>query len=210
MSAQAASTVVGVLMGATVRRLGHRAHPYAVALVGMLPALAAAACDWSRPGVAPFRAAGDVTAAVAVESYTDIPPAVRADLMARIRNQLEDAVIFIGPDAMTSAQGVATHLRDMHWRNGLCRGDVSRAGWAPGHTEAALVYCSEGHCVAVPTRCGNVARVDFTPHTRAPVATSGTHAPIHHIPEPGSLLLAAAGLAALGTRRINRKTTDGS
>lgn len=188
----------------TVRCRTQRAHPYAVLILGMLPALAAAACDWSRPGAAPFRAAGDVTAAVAVESYTDIPAAARADLATRIRGQREDAVLFIGPSTLHSPQGTATHLRDMHWRNGLCRGDVSRAGWAPGHTEAALVYCSEGHCVAVPTRCGNVARVTFEPHAaRAEQLQQwgGDVQPVHGVPEPGT---AALALLAAALWRLQR------
>ena len=85
----------------------------------------------------------------------------------------------------------------MHWRGGLCRGEVQRTGWAAGRVEAALVYCASGHCVAVPTICGNVARVDFTPHERAQQGVSFRHVPIHPVPEPGTLLLAVAGLASL-------------
>lgn len=190
----------------TVGGLVARAHPYAVVLLGLLPALAAAACDWSRPGAAPFRAAGDVTAAVAVESYTDIPAAARADLALRIRGQREDAVLFIGPDTLHSPQGTATHLRDMHWRNGLCRGAVSRAGWAPGHTEAALVYCSAGHCLAVPTTCGNVSRVTFEPHApRVPQLPQWGAAPgtVNRVPEPSTAALLLLGLVLWGVQRTS-------
>ena len=185
----------------------HGAHPYVLALVGMLPALAVAACDWSRPGAAPFRAAGDVTAAQAVDSYTDMPAAVREDLKTRIRGQREDAHLLITRDQLHSPQGVATALRDMHWRDGLCLGAVSRAGWAPGHVEAALVYCSGPHCVAVPAVCGNVARVSFEPHPRRQAQLQhwgvAPGAP-NRVPEPGTLLLVLLGLlCAAGSKVVS-------
>lgn len=184
-------------------------HPYVAAFMGMLPAIAGAACDWSRPGSAPYRAAGDVTAASAVESYTDIPTVVRAELARRIRGQREDALLLIGRDSITSPAGTATRLRDMHWRDGLCRGEVQRTGWAPGRVEAALLYCASGHCVAVPTICGNVARVDFVPHERARQALAARQQPTHHVPEPGTLLLAVAGLAAMGAAAQRARGVDG-
>jgi hypothetical protein len=182
-----------------VRHRTHTHHPYVFALLGMLPALAGASCDWSRPGSAPYRGLGDVTAAQAVDSYTDMPAAVREELKTRIRGQREDAHLLITRDQLHSPQGVATALRDMHWRDGLCRGAVSRAGWAPGHVEAALVYCSGGHCVAVPTVCGNVARVSFEPHPRRQaqlqhwgVAPGGPN----QVPEPSTFALVAVALFA--------------
>jgi hypothetical protein len=140
---------------------------------------------------------------VAVESYVDIPPAARAELIARIRGQREDGLVLIGRDTLVSPQGTATRLRDMHWRGGLCRGEVLRGGWAPQHVEKALLYCAMGHCVVVPVVCGNVARVDFAPRERAqqPVVP---HRPIHKVPEPSSLALVAAALAVLAVPR--RKT----
>lgn len=180
------------------------AHPYLLALLGMLPALAAASCDWSRPGAAPFRAAGDVTAAQAVDSYTDMPAAVREDLKTRIRGQREDALLLITRDQLHSPQGTATALRDMHWRDGVCRGAVSRAGWAPGHVEKALVYCSGPYCVTVPAVCGNVSRVSFEPYPRRQaqlqhwgVAPGAPNA----VPEPGTAALVLAGLAAWRLQR---------
>lgn len=198
-------------MRRTVRWRTHRRHPYVCALLGMLPALASASCDWSRPGAAPYRSGSDWTAATAVESYTDIPAAARADLVARIRGQRDDALLLIGRDGLHSPQGVATGLRDMHWRDGLCRGAVSRAGWAPGRVEAALVYCSGPHCVAVPTVCGNVSRVSFEPHAgrQAQLQQWGA-APgdVQSVPEPSTaalVLLALAVWPVLGAVNFQRQ-----
>lgn len=193
----------------TVRQRTLRGHPYLVLILGMLPALAAAACDWSRPGAAPYRSAGDITAAKAVESYTDMPQAVRADLMARIRGQREDAVVMIGRDSMRSAQGTVTDLRDMHWRGGMCAGPVVRTGWPEHTTLPALVYCSGRHCVCVPVICGNVSRCTFTPHERGQgrrLEGPAVQQP-HPVPEPGTLLLALAGVA-LCVGRHRRKARD--
>ncbi len=186
----------------TVRHRTQRAHPYVALIFGMLPAIAGA-CDWSRPGAAPYRGPGDITAATAVESYQDIPEAARADLIARIRGQREDAIVLITRDVITSPQGRAKDLRDMHWRNGMCAGPVVRSGWADGHVEAALVYCSAGHCVAVPTRCGNVARITFSPTPRHEPEYrhwDGKPVPVRTVPEPSTLGLALLALAAIVRR----------
>jgi hypothetical protein len=186
-------------MARTVRQRTQRRHPYVCALLGMLPALAAAACDWSRPGAAPYRAAGDITVATAVESYTDIPPHARADLAARIRGQREDAIVLITAAGLASPQGRASDLRDMHWAGGLCVGPVVRTAWPADRVEAALVYCSAGHCLAVPTVCGNVARITFTFVERHEPELKGWDYkpwPVQHVPEPGTLALVAAALVA--------------
>lgn len=197
-------------MRRTVRWRTRRRHPYVLLVLGMLPAVAAASCDWSRPGAAPYRSASDWTAATAVESYTDIPAAARADLVARVRGQREDALLLIGRDGLHSPQGAATGLRDMHWRDGLCRGAVSRAGWAPGHVEKALVYCSGPHCVAVPAVCGNVSRVTFEPHAVREAQLQqwgGAPGRVHHVPEPSTaaLLLLAVALWRVQRAFINRQ-----
>ncbi len=194
------SSVGSVSMQRNVRSLSRVAYPLLCAALGMLPAIAGAACDWSRPGAAPYRGPGDITAASAVESYTDIPAEARADLAQRIRSQREDAIVLITRDGITSPQGRAENLRDMHWRNGVCSGPVTRAGWAPKHVEAALVYCSGPHCVAVPTICGNVARLDFTfrePATPELRMWDGRPVQVRTVPEPSSLALVAVALVAL-------------
>lgn len=181
----------------TVRHRTQRCHSYVALILGMLPAIAGATCDWSKPGSAPYRGPGDVTAATAVESYQDIPPAARADLAERIRGQREDAIVLITRDGLASPQGRASDLRDMHWKRGMCAGPVVRSGWAPERVEAALVYCSAGHCVAVPVICGNVARITFVP--RLPTEPGfrgwdGKSKPVRTVPEPSTLLLALVAI----------------
>ncbi len=119
---------------------------------------ARAPCDWSAPGAARYTG----TTAQAVENYLDMPPKARAEIRAKLdaRPRRFDAVATITRDAITSGPDSYTGLRDMHWRGGLCRGPVSRAGWAPKASESGLVYCSGDHCIIVPAVCGNVARVD--------------------------------------------------
>lgn len=194
------SSACSASIGRTVRQRTQRRHPYLLALLGMLPAIAGAACDWSKPGSAPYRGPGDVTAATAVESYRDIPADVRADLAERIRGQREDALALITRDGITSPQGTASALRDMHWKGGMCVGPVVRTAWAADRVEAALVYCSAGHCVVVPTVCGNVARVDFTFKEGQRPQQGGGYQPVHQVPEPSTVVLVALGVAAMWRR----------
>jgi hypothetical protein len=190
-------------MPRTVRQRTRRRHPYVALILGMLPALAGAACDWSRPGAAPYRGPLQTTIAAAVHAYADIPEAARLDLINRIKGQRDDAIVLITRTGMVSPQGRATDLRDMHWRHGLCTGPVVRTGWADDRVEPALVYCSGPHCLAVPVVCGNVSRITFTfveRHEPELQHWDYKPQPVRTVPEPGTLVLVAAGLAAMWRR----------
>ena len=52
-----------------------------------------------------------------------------------------------------------TGMRSMHWGDGQqCLGDVDRSGWAPDRVERGLVFCERGHCIIIPTVCGNITQ----------------------------------------------------
>lgn len=122
------------------------------------------ACVWDRPGHNRFT--GDVAAAV--RHYADIPAPVAARLRQRIQARDFDDMAEIRRDSIAGRYRYAPDLRDMHFGSGqICR-TVTRAGWAPGALERGMVYCEAGHCLIVPTVCGNLSRV-----TRLPSAPEG-------------------------------------
>ncbi len=153
-------------------------------------------CNWDNPGADPYRGPVTATVAAAVARY-DLPPLVRADLVAKVRNGLADGAVWIHRDRIDAGQwATASDLRDMHHgRPGrMCPGPVSRAGWAADHAEPALVYCSGAECLAVPVVCGNVSRITWAPlpgREPAPAVPA-----VRAVPEPGTLALALLGLAA--------------
>lgn len=157
-------------------------------------------CTWNSPGADPYRGPVTATVAAAVARY-DLPAPVRADLVAKVRNGLADGAVRIHRDRIDAGPwAAASDLRDMHHgRPGrMCPGPVSRAGWAPDHVEPALVYCSANTCIAVPVVCGNVSRVTWAPLPgREPTLTAPV---VHHVPEPGTLALVLAALAAAWRR----------
>lgn len=124
----------------------------------MLTALAVAAAihQWNDPGQHPFM--GDVPAAV--DTYTDIPPATRERIKARMRAwQYEDLPTITRDGVRGSCR--YENLRDMHFGDGrLVRGLISTAHWPASWTERGPVYCEDGHCIIVPTVCRNVSRID--------------------------------------------------
>lgn len=172
----------------------------------------AAVCSWANPGAAPYRrgpATNTVAAAVARYGF---PLDVQVELVRKERRIEQDAVVTITKQGMYAPNGTATNLRDMHWRNGLCRGTVDISKWAEGHSETALVYCVREHCIAVPIVCGNVSRIDFKPHPPKEPLFRAWEKPEHEtppwlkkvpphrgtIPEPSTLLLVGAAVLAAG------------
>jgi len=139
------------------------AHPAAAAVFTLTVASTAstglAACSWDRPGHDSFM--GDVPAAV--DRYTDIAPAVRERLKARMRAHDYDDVVEISRDRISGNADYEPGIRDMHFGQGRVCGTVSRAGWMEDHRERALVYCEGQDCVMVPTVCRNVSRIARVP-----------------------------------------------
>lgn len=172
----------------------------ALILAAMLAGHANAACVWADPGANRFT--GDPVAAV--QTYADIPPQARAELAELVQHRAYSAIVEIRRDSIGA--GAYTHMRGMHWGDSQqCLGDVDRSAWPADRVERGLVYCVRGHCVIVPTVCGNVARVNkvgAAPQPDpAPVAKRGlvlgSRSTVHQVPEPGTALLVLVALAVL-------------
>lgn len=120
-------------------------------------------CSWDRPGANPF--GGDLVAAV--DRYSDIPPATRAALKARMARRAYDDLAVIRRDTIEGRHRYAD-LRDMHFAQGrVCR-SVTRDRWAPQTEERGLVYCEDAHCLIVPTVCRNLSRITRLPDAPPP------------------------------------------
>lgn len=123
------------------------------------------ACNWNAPGANPYR--GPVASSVRAAAVRyGFDAATAAELVEKVRLMQTDAVVTITRDGLYSRDGVATNLRDMHHGKAtMCTGTVVRNTWRDDQAETAFVYCaSSGDCIAIPTICGNVSRVDFIPH----------------------------------------------
>ena len=132
-------------------------HGFAIAAMAgaMPPTVAIDSCRWDHPGVNPFM--GDVVAAI--DRYTDIAPAVRARLKARMAKRRYDEIVTIRRDSITGRNEYGSVIREMHFGvNRLCH-SVTRAAWSPQMQERGLVYCEAGQCILVPTVCRNVSRI---------------------------------------------------
>ncbi len=173
----------------------------ALTLAALLASQSQAACLWTDPGASRFT--GDPV--VAVNSYADIPPQARAELAEAVGQRAYSEVVDITRSAIGA--GRYTHMRAMHWGAGQqCLGDVDRSAWPADRVERGLVYCVRGHCVIVPTVCGNVARVNRAGVLPQPdpaglrvagmVADGGIRAP-RSVPEPGTALPVLVALAVL-------------
>lgn len=174
-------------------------------------------CNWTRPGADPYRGP-DHKIKQALANY-NFPATVQIELYNKIRKLESSAVMDIGRDTLTATKGTASNLRDMHWGSGLCKGEVLRTQWPEHHVESALIYCAQGHCVAVPTVCGNIARVDFiarTPKMSTTLEPEGSFRlwqeqvpnTQHSIPEPGTVMLVVMSCVILATLTKFKKPAD--
>ncbi len=168
-----------------------------------LCAPAHAACLWSDPGANRFT--GDPVEAV--RSYGDIPPKAREALAEAVRLKAYSAIVEIRRDSIDG--GRFTDMRAMHWGAGQqCLGKVDRSAWPADRVERGLVFCERGHCIIIPTICGNVARVNMAGVRPLPdpepagnglrgrmVARDNAQA-VQSVPEPSALALAAVALVA--------------
>ncbi|HEU4775866.1 MAG TPA: MHFG family PEP-CTERM protein [Telluria sp.] len=151
-----------------------------IALAVTLAALSTVqpSCSWDRPGVNPYT--GNANAAI--DRYTDLPPAVRAQLKQRIASKQPDDMVSITRDAITSDSTGAYDpaIRDMHFGAASVCHSVTRNKWARTRVEPAAVYCAENHCILVPKICGNISRITrpAAPVAHAAEDGAGGRAPI--------------------------------
>lgn len=112
-------------------------------------------CDWNSPGR--LRFTGDPVAAVA---HYNLPPAVTAELQAKMSKRKYDDIATIERDRIYSDKADYDDLRSMHFggKGRIC-GSVSRSKWSIAATERALIYTAGEYTVAVPTVCGNVSLI---------------------------------------------------
>lgn len=156
----------------------------AVLAVLAAPHVILPACSWDRPGHNRFT--GDVAAAV--RHYADIPAPVVARLRQRIQARDFDDLAEIRRDSIEGRYRYEPALRDMHFGSGqICR-SPTRAGWAPEALERGMVYCEAGHCLIVPTVCGNLSRVTRLPadqegRAEGPGAASHAGSPSTLVPD---------------------------
>lgn len=129
----------------------------------LIASAAVVGCSWDHPGANPYRGPIVQSVKAAVARY-GLPVETQYLLVEKARTLDVTATVVITREGIESHDGVATNLRDMHYGKGrICKGEVLRTRWADQHAETALVYCARGECIAIPTICGNVSRIDFTP-----------------------------------------------
>lgn len=117
-------------------------------------------CQWSSPGADRFT--GALTEAV--DHYADLPTATRERLKAKLASHAyDDRVVITRKGVQGHKQAYAPQIRDMHFgSNRVCR-NVKVDKWPARRKVEALVYCDSGHCLMVPSACGNLSRVALAP-----------------------------------------------
>lgn len=138
-------------------------------------------CTWDAPGADPYRG----TPRAAIMAMSSIPEPARRQLVAKAEASKFDDVVMIRRDSIAGKHQYSPELSNMAFgkRGRVCE-SVTRAGWATGHVERAMVFCADSYCVARPQICNNwsmVSRIAPAPVAVAPPAeamSGGGGAPI--------------------------------
>ncbi|MBL8324878.1 MAG: PEP-CTERM sorting domain-containing protein [Rubrivivax sp.] len=178
-------------------------------------------CAWGRPGRMPYRGTPEEAMRTA-----HLPAEVRTQITAAIAAGRADDRLVIGNDAIRSASGARTFPSDglaMTYGRTLCLG--TRVNFKPGHMEEAHLYEATDargrlYSVMVPQVCGNVTvlrqpqgssqlALERDPWDAGDAGARVAHAVMagkpHEVPEPGSLALGLAALAAAATFSRRRR-----
>lgn len=117
-------------------------------------------CDWDLGHN--HRYTGTVAAAVASYGF---PLATQRGLVdAWERRDFADMVAIDRDSIRGRSAEYDPGIRQMHFGGaGRVCAEVTRNTWAADHVEMAVVVCSGGECVAIPSRCLNVFRVTPLP-----------------------------------------------
>jgi len=171
-------------------------------------------CEWNNPGYNPYTG----KKSDAVDRYQDIPVLTREVLKYKLEKGLIDDIVIIGKTAVTGAnQQEYSSISYMHFgKSSVCR-SVDTSKWPANHTETGMVYCQDGHCLVVPTVCGNVSRISRISKTEHDIVPFKDHElwvppqpdllipPMYTVPEPSTAILIATSLcAAAVVKRICR------
>jgi hypothetical protein len=117
----------------------------------------------------------------AVDRLEYIPAQARAALKRRLldprKHANADDHLLMTRDGVVGEAG-GWRVQDMNRGAGqVCWGEVTRASWAPGQAERALVFCEEGWCVAYFSVCRNIATAVLVEPKR-PAAGLGAAMPL--------------------------------
>jgi hypothetical protein len=135
-------------------------------------------CGW--PAVSPGFQMDTITA---VDTYTEIPAEIRAQIKAKMAKHQYDDQVAITKDKMVGDAGTYTDLRMMHFGHGKACASLNLADWPVDRVERGLVYRVGSWAVIVPSICRNVSMIGTPPAPTPPVTTCTPEAPCFAPPD---------------------------
>jgi hypothetical protein len=185
-------------------------------------------CDWNNPGQDRFTG----LTAMVVYQHKDIPEDIQDKLYARILNHEYEDAVKIRADGSIKGQGSYERLRDMVFGADKMCSEVRYNKLK--EPQSALVYCEtktyspnhpgldgappvrQTYCFAIPSICGNIARVDPIDYEFREIRQQVTERRIEvpqktvlrsrAVPEPDSLWLVMMGAVLMTWIRSKVKT----
>lgn len=168
---------------------------YLLSSIWLTGAHAAPVENWNKPGENPYIGSRSSAVMSYKFSVTD-----RVLLTLAVLHRKPTDRVQITRDAIVGDPSVrySAALNGMHFGKGQHAGDdISRAGWAYGHSEPASMWCLPVLCIVIPDICGNVS---WTVRELLP-----QHGLVNKVPEPKTIWMVLAGLVLLAGMRIARQ-----